>query len=99
MFFVISLRLSDHKVLHNIASSSSFFSISLGFSRFFCSYFVRNKTIVKAMATIMIMIKVIITMNIDNDADDDENNDNDNGNNDNLDGYDDNDNDDDNNVR
>ena len=31
--FVMSLRLSDHKVLHNIASSSSF-SISLGFSRF-----------------------------------------------------------------
>ena len=25
MFFVMSLRLSDHKVLHNIASSSSFF--------------------------------------------------------------------------
>ena len=24
MFFVMSLRLSDHKVLHNIASSSSF---------------------------------------------------------------------------
>ena len=39
-FFVMSLRLSDHMVLHNIASSSSFFSISLGFSRFFRSYFV-----------------------------------------------------------
>ena len=39
MFFVMSLRLSDHKVLHNIASSSSFFFISLGFSRFFHSYF------------------------------------------------------------
>ena len=38
--FVISLCLSDHKVLHNIASSSSFLSISLGFSRFFRSYFV-----------------------------------------------------------
>ena len=38
--FVMSLRLSDHKVLHNIASSSSFFSISLGFSRFFRSYFI-----------------------------------------------------------
>ena len=25
MFFVLSLRLSDHKVFHNIASSSSFF--------------------------------------------------------------------------
>ena len=24
MFFVISLRLSDHKAIHNIASSSSF---------------------------------------------------------------------------
>ena len=36
MFFVKSLRLSDHKVLHNI-TSSSFFSISLRFSR---SYFV-----------------------------------------------------------
>jgi len=35
MFFVMSLRLSDHKVLHNIASSSSFFSISHGFSRLF----------------------------------------------------------------
>jgi len=40
MFFVMSLRLSDHKVLHNIASSLRFFSISLGFSRFFRSYFV-----------------------------------------------------------
>ena len=40
-FFVMRLRLSDHKVLHIIASSSSFFSISLGFSRFFAriSYF------------------------------------------------------------
>ena len=40
MFFVMSLCLSDHKVLHNITSSSSFFSISLRFSRFFRSYFV-----------------------------------------------------------
>ena len=40
MFFVMSLRLSDHKVLHNIASSLRFFSISLGVSRFFRSYFV-----------------------------------------------------------
>ena len=40
MFFVMTLRLSDHtEVLHNIASSSSFFSISLGFSHFFRSYF------------------------------------------------------------
>ena len=39
MFFVMSLRLSDHKVLHNIASSSSFFAISLGFSRFFALVF------------------------------------------------------------
>ena len=31
MFFVMSLRMSDHKVLHNI---------SLGFSRFLRSYFV-----------------------------------------------------------
>ena len=38
--FVMSLRLSDYKVLHNIASSSSFFSISLEFSRFFRSYFI-----------------------------------------------------------
>ena len=38
--FVMSLRLSDHKALHNIASSSSFFLISFGFSRFFRSYFV-----------------------------------------------------------
>ena len=37
--FVVSLRLSDHKVLHNIASSSSFFD-SLGFSLFFRSYYV-----------------------------------------------------------
>ena len=35
----MSLRLSDHDVLHNIASSS-IFSISLEFSRFFLSYFV-----------------------------------------------------------
>ena len=40
MLFVMSLRLSDHEVLHNIASSSIFFSISLGFSLFFRSYFV-----------------------------------------------------------
>ena len=40
MFFVMSLRLSDHEVLHNIASSLRFFSISLGVSRFFRSYFV-----------------------------------------------------------
>ena len=48
------VRLSDHKVFHNIASSSSFFTISLGFSRFFRSYFVLqifgvkefNKTII-----------------------------------------------------
>ena len=39
MFFVMSLRLSDHRVLHNISSSSSFFSISLGFSRFFSLVF------------------------------------------------------------
>ena len=39
MFFVMSSRLSDHKVLHRIASSS-IFSISFGFSRFFRSYFV-----------------------------------------------------------
>ena len=57
----MSLRLSDHKVLHNIASSSSFFDFariislfSLGLSRFFRSYFVLqifgvkefNKTII-----------------------------------------------------
>ena len=39
MFFVMSLRLSDHKVLHNIASSLSFFAISLGFYRFFALVF------------------------------------------------------------
>ena len=31
MFFVMSLRLSDHKVLHNIASSSSFLRFRLDF--------------------------------------------------------------------
>ena len=31
MFFVMSLSLSDHKVLYNIASSSSFFSSALVF--------------------------------------------------------------------
>ena len=35
MFFVMSLRLSDHKVLHNIASSSSFFPFRLDFLAFF----------------------------------------------------------------
>jgi len=53
-FFVIILRLSDHEVLHNIASSSNFLSMPLGFSPFFCSYFVLqilefeefNKTII-----------------------------------------------------
>ena len=39
-FFVMSLRLSGHKVLHNMASSSIFFSISLGPSRFFRLLFV-----------------------------------------------------------
>ena len=40
MFFVMSLRVSDHKVLHNIDRIFiKFFSISLGFSRFFRSYF------------------------------------------------------------
>ena len=34
-FFVMSLRLSDHKVLHNIASSSSFFQFHLDFLAFF----------------------------------------------------------------
>ena len=39
--FVMSLRLSDNKVLHNIASVLiKFFSISLRFARFFRSYFV-----------------------------------------------------------
>ena len=39
--FVMSLHLSDNKVLHNIASVLiKFFSISLGFARFFRSYFV-----------------------------------------------------------
>ena len=32
MFFVMSLRLSDHKVLHNIASSSRFFRCARIFS-------------------------------------------------------------------
>ena len=38
MFLAMSLHLSDHQVLHNIAGFK-FFSISLGFSRFFRSYF------------------------------------------------------------
>ena len=41
MSFVMSLRLSDHKVLHNIASSSSFFRFRSDFLAFFAhiSYF------------------------------------------------------------
>ena len=40
-FFVMSLHLSDHKVLHNvIASSSSFFQFRSNFLAFFHSYFV-----------------------------------------------------------
>ena len=39
MFFVMSLSLFDHRVLHNIVSSSSLFSISLRFSRFFSLVF------------------------------------------------------------
>ena len=41
MFFVMSLRLSDHKVLHNITSSSSFFRFRSDFPAFFAriSYF------------------------------------------------------------
>ena len=39
--FVMSLRLYDNKVLHNIASVLiKFFSIWFGFARFFRSYFV-----------------------------------------------------------
>ena len=41
MFSMMSLRLSDHKVLHNIASSSSFFRFRSDFLAFFAriSYF------------------------------------------------------------
>ena len=41
MFFVMSLRLSDHKVLHNSASSSSFLRFRSDFLAFFAriSYF------------------------------------------------------------
>ena len=41
MIFVMSLRLSDQKVLHNIASSSSFFRFRSNFLTFFAriSYF------------------------------------------------------------
>ena len=41
MFLVTSLRLSDHKALHNIASSSSFFRFRSDFLAFFAriSYF------------------------------------------------------------
>ena len=41
MFFVMSLRLSDHMVLHNIASSPSFFRFRSDFLAFFAriSYF------------------------------------------------------------
>ena len=38
MFFVMSLRLSDHKLLHNIASSSSFFRFRSDFLAFFASF-------------------------------------------------------------
>ena len=41
---VMSLRLSDQKVLHNIPSIViKFFSFSLGFARFLRSYFVLSK--------------------------------------------------------
>ena len=49
MFFVMSLCLSDHRVLHdNIASSSSFFRFRTDFLAFFAriSYFKFNKTII-----------------------------------------------------
>ena len=41
LLFVMSLRLSDHKVLHNITSSSSFFPFRSDFLAFFApiSYF------------------------------------------------------------
>ena len=38
-FFVMGLHLYDHKVLHNI-DRIKFFSISVGFSHVFRSYFV-----------------------------------------------------------
>ena len=44
MFFVMSLRLSDHKVLHNIASSLSFFRFRSYFKVLELKEF--NKTIV-----------------------------------------------------
>ena len=51
MFFVMSLRLSDHKVLHNIASSSSFLLFRSDFlARISCFNFLKfkefNKTII-----------------------------------------------------
>ena len=54
MFFVMSLRLSDHKVLHNIASSSSFFPFPSDFLAFsacisyfkFLEFKVFNKSII-----------------------------------------------------
>ena len=54
MFLVISLRLSDHKLLHNIASSSIFFYSAQNFSLFFaCISYIKflelkefNKTII-----------------------------------------------------
>ena len=41
VFFMMSLRLSDHKVLHKITSSSSFFRFRFDFLAFFArfSYF------------------------------------------------------------
>ena len=58
--FVMSLGLSDHKVVTQHHIFIKFFSISLGFSRFFCSYFVLqifgfkefNKTIIIPFALV-----------------------------------------------
>ena len=58
--FVMSLRLSDHKVVTQHRIFIKFFSISLGFSYFFCLYFVLqifgfkefNKTIIIPFALV-----------------------------------------------
>ena len=68
MFFVMSLRLSDHKVLHNIASSSSFFfdfaQIFLLFSLLFhISNFLEFKDLIKQLFHLRLLYMRLVIAN------------------------------------
>ena len=68
MFFVMSLRLSDHKVLHNIASSSSFFFdfaqiFSLFSLLFHISNFLEFKDLIKQLFHLRLLYMRLVIAN------------------------------------